>query len=150
MIYSFKSLFDRERIYTIDTEEPLSQYDDFSLSIKKVDRNDKSYSPDNIDCVLRYAKHGKLGIKTIQLESYNFNSYYSFVEKYKQRNAVSMGEPLELERKKEIYEFDGVTLETANEDIKKAFKKYVENNNIMETLFQCFLSGVSYGKREKI
>lgn len=149
MVYSFKSLFDRERIYTIDTEESLSQYDDFSLSIKKVDKDDKSFSTDNIDCTLRYSKHGKLGIKSIQLEPYNFSSYYAFVEKYKQRNAVSMGEPLELERKKELYEFDGVTLENADKEIKDAFKKYMEGNNIMETLFQCFLFGVSYGRINK-
>ena len=149
MVYSFKSLFDRERTYTIDTEESLSQYDDFSLSIKKVDKNDKSFSVDNIDCILRYSKHGKLGTKSIQLEPYNFNSYYGFVEKYKQRNAVSMGEPLELERKKEINEFDDVTLENADNEIKTAFKKYIERNNIMENLFQCFLAGVAYGRTNK-
>ena len=150
MKYKFKSLFKRDKEYTIECDEPLELYDNFALSIKKIDNSNKSFSYENIDCVLKYGKRSDIGLKTIELDRYNFSGYLMMLEIYKQRNAVSMGEPLELERKKEVCEFDGVTLDTVNDDIKNAFKKCIGSNNIMETLFQCFLSGVSYGKREKI
>lgn len=148
MKYKFKSLFNREKEYTIETEESLELYDDFALSIKKVDKDSKSFASENIDCVLKYGKHNQLGLKTIELERDNFSGYLMMVETYKQRNAVSMGEPLEMVKDVVPYEFKNVTLNNANNDLKLAFNKYVEDNKLMDVLFQCFLRGVSYGKNK--
>ena len=63
MIYKFRSFFNRDNDYTIVSDEPLELYNDFSLSIKKIDNENKSYSYDNIDCVLKYGHRGTLGIK---------------------------------------------------------------------------------------
>ena len=49
MEYRFKSLFDREKEYVIETEEPLHLYNEFSISIRKVDKESKSFSVDNIN-----------------------------------------------------------------------------------------------------
>ena len=49
MEYRFKSLFDREKEHVIETEEPLHLYNEFSISIRKVDKECKSFSIDNID-----------------------------------------------------------------------------------------------------
>lgn len=148
MKYKFKSLFNREKEYTIETDEPLDLYDDFALSIKKVDKNSKSFSSENIDCVLKYGKHNQLGLKTIELERDNFSGYLMMVETYKQRNAVSMGEPLEMVKDEVPYEFKGVTLNSANNELKLAFNKYIEDNKLMDVLFQCFLRGVAYGQNK--
>ena len=53
MEYRFKSLFDREKEHVIETDEPLHLYDVFSISIGKVDKKSKSFSVDNINCVLK-------------------------------------------------------------------------------------------------
>jgi hypothetical protein len=148
MKYKFKSLFNRDKEYTIETDEPLDLYDDFALSIKKVDKNSKSFSSENIDCVLKYGKHNQLGLKTIELERENFSGYLMMVETYKLRNAVSMGEPLEMVKNEVPYEFKGVTLNNANNELKLAFNKYVEDNKLMDVLFHCFLRGVAYGKNK--
>jgi hypothetical protein len=149
MKYNFKSLFNRERKYIIECDEPLDLYDDFSLSIKKVDKSDKSFSYDNIDCVLKYGKQGTLDYKTIELDRDNFNGYYMLVETYKNRNALSVGEPLEMIKEEVPYEFKDVNLDNATTELKLAFNKYVEDNKLMDTLFQCFLHGVAYGKSKK-
>lgn len=146
MVYHFKSLFNRDKEYTIECDEPLDLYNNFSLSIKKVDREDKSFAYENIDCVLKYGKKSEIGLKTIELDRYNFSGYLMMVETYKQRNAVSMGEPLEIIKEEIPYEFKDTTLENANQELKLMFNKYVEDNNLMEILFQCFLRGVAYGK----
>lgn len=146
MKYKFKSLFNREKEYTVECDEPLELYDDFALSIKKVDKANKSFSYDNIDCILKYGKHNQLGINKIELDRYNFSGYLMMLESYKQRNAVSMGEPLEMIKETVPYEFKDVNLENANNELKLAFNKYVEDNKLMDVLFQCFLHGVAYGK----
>lgn len=149
MKYNFKSLFNRERKYIIECDEPLDLYDDFSLSIKKVDKSDKSFSYDNIDCVLKYGKQGTLDYKTIELDRDNFNGYYMLVETYKNRNALSVGEPLEMIKEEVPYEFKDVNLDNATIELKLAFNKYVEDNKLMDALFQCFLHGVAYGKSKR-
>lgn len=149
MKYNFKSLFDRERTYTIETDEPLSIYDTFALSIKKVDNQCKSFSEDNIDCILKYSLRGKEGTYSIQLEPYNFESYYAFLEKYKSRNAVSMGEPLELDIKRQVEEDDDLSLETADTKTKELFNAFVNDTNVMNTLFKVFLRGVKYGRTNR-
>lgn len=148
MTYRFKSLFNRDKEYTIECDESLELYDNFSLSMKKVERENKSFAYDNIECVLKYGKKGELGLKTVELDRYNFSGYLMMVETYKQRNAVSMGEPLEMIRDDIPYEFKDTTLETASQELRLAFNKYVEDNGLMNILFQCFLRGVSYGKTQ--
>ena len=146
MKYKFKSLFKRDKEYTIECDEPLELYDNFALSIKKVDNGNKSFSHENIDCVLKYGKRNDIGLKTIELDRYNFSGYLMMVETYKQRNAVSMGEPLEIIKEEILYEFKHTNLENADKELRLAFNKYIEDNKLMDTLFQCFLRGVSYGK----
>ena len=148
MVYNFKSLFNREKEYTIDTEEPLDLYNTFSLSMKKFDAKDKSFAYDNIVCVLKYGKKGVLELQQIELDQTNFSGFYLMVEVFKQRNCLSMGEPLELIKENPFNEFENVNLENAEEELKLEFNKYVENNDIMNTLFKCFLKGVSYGKKK--
>lgn len=150
MDYTFKSLFNRNKEYRITTDEPLELYDDFSLSIKKIDNGNKSFSDNNIDCILKYMKHNELGTKTIELDQYNFSGYYMFVEKYKQRNAVSMGEPLQIVKDEIPYEYKEAKLSDTktDEELKIAFNKFIADNNVMDILFQCFLNGVSYGKKK--
>lgn len=149
MNYKFKSIFNRQREYTIETDEPLDLYDTFSLSIKKIDKDNKSFSEENIDCILKYGKSNSLGLQSIELDRYNFSGYLMMVETYKQRNALSMGEGIEIIRENKPYEFDGVNLDNANNELKLAFNKYVEDNKLLDVLFQCFLRGVSYGKLKK-
>lgn len=148
MKYKFKSLFNREKEYTIECDEPLELYNNFALSIKKVDKANKSFSYENIDCVLKYGKRNDIGLKIIELDRYNFSGYLMMLESYKQRNAVSMGEPLEMIKEEVPYEFKDTNLDNANKELKLAFNKYVEENKIMDILFQCFLHGVAYGKNK--
>lgn len=146
MKYQFKSLFNREKVYTIDCEEPLDLYDDFSLSIKRVDSDIKSFSADNIDCVLKYCKHGTLDIKRYELDSTNFSGYHLLVENLKRRNCVSLGEGLEIVRNNKN-EFEDVSIDDADSDTVMAFNQFIKDNDIMDALFKCFLNGVSYGKK---
>lgn len=148
MEYKFKSLFNKEHEYVIECEEPLELYDNFALSIRKVDKANKSFSDENINCILKYGKRTQLGMKELDLDKYNFSGYFMFVETYKERNAVSMGEPLEMIKEEPKYEFKDVNLNNANNELKLAFNKYVEENKIMDMLFQCFLRGVAYGKTQ--
>lgn len=148
MEYRFKSLFDRSKEYTIETEEPLHIYDTFSISIKKINNDNKSYSYDNIDCILQYSKRGALGINKIELDNTNFDGFYITVETFKKRGCLSMGEPIELVKEGKMHEFKDTTLENANNELKLAFNEYLESNNIMDILFQCFLHGVAYGKNK--
>lgn len=149
MKYKFRSLFDREKEFTIESDEPLGLYNVFSLSIKKVDKDSKSYSYDNIDCTLQYSKKGDTGIKRIDLDQHNFSGFYMFVETYKKRNAFSIGEPIELSDEDKIYVHDNISLENADDDVKIAFKSFITNNKVVDELFKCFLGGVSYGKTKQ-
>ena len=149
MEYKFKSIFDREREYTIDTEEPLNLYNTFALSIKKIDKNDKSFGYDNIDCVLKYSKRGTLDGKTIDLDSTNFDGYSMLLERYKKKSCLSMGEAIELVSEKSTNEYENTTLDIAQTELKLAFEEYVRESGIMDALFKCFLNGVSYGKRKR-
>ena len=149
MEYRFKSLFDREKEHVIETEEPLHLYNEFSISIRKVDKENKSFSSDNIDCVLKYAKRGTMGINQIELDSTNYNGFHMMVETLKKRGCISMGEAVELIRETKPYEFKDTNLENANNELKLAFNNYLEENKIMDMLFQCFLHGVTYGKQNK-
>lgn len=149
MEYRFKSLFDREKEHVIETEEPLHLYNEFSISIRKVDKENKSFSSDNIDCVLKYAKRGTMGINQIELDSTNYNGFHMMVETLKKRGCISMGEAVELIRETKPYEFKDTNLENANNELKLAFNNYLEENKIMDMLFQCFLHGVAYGKQNK-
>ena len=148
MEYRFKSLFDREKEYVIETEEPLHLYNEFSISIRKVDKESKSFSADNIDCVLRYSKRGTIGINQIELDSTNYDGFHMMVETLKKRGCISMGEGVELVRETKPYEFKDTNLENANNELKLAFNQYLEENKIMDILFQCFLHGVAYGKNK--
>ena len=148
MEYRFKSLFDREKEHVIKTEEPLHLYNEFSISIRKVDKECKSFSIDNIDCVLRYAKRGIAEMKQIELDSTNYDGFYMMVETLKNRGCVSMGEGIELIRETKPYEFKDTNLENANNELKLAFNNYLEENKIMDMLFQCFLHGVAFGKNK--
>ena len=148
MEYKFKSLFDREKEHVIETEEPLHLYDVFSISIGKVDKESKSFSVDNINCVLKYGKRGITGINQIELDSTNYDGFHMMVETLKKRGCLSMGEGVELVRETKPYEFKGTNLENANNELKLAFNKYLEENKIMDMLFQCFLHGVTYGKNK--
>ena len=147
MEYRFKSLFDREKEHVIETEEPLHLYNEFWISIRKLDKANKSFSSDNIDCVLKYAKRGTMGINQIELDSTNYNGFHMMVETLKKRGCISMGESVELIRETKPYEFKDTNLENANNELKLAFNNYLEENKIMDMLFQCFLHGVAYGKK---
>ena len=59
-----------------------------------------------------------------------------------------MGEGVELVRETKPYEFEDTKLEYVNIELKLAFNKYLEENKIMDILFQCFLHGVAYGKNK--
>lgn len=148
MEYRFKSKFDRSKEYIIETNEPLELYDVFALSIKKFDNNDKSFSNDNIDCVLKYSKKGVLDTKTIELDYSNFNGFYMLIETFRHRGCLSMGEPLDMIYEKKVNEYENVNLSNADEELKLAFNDYIEKHNIMDILFKTFLAGVSYGKNK--
>lgn len=148
MEYRFKSLFDRSKEYTIETEEPLHLYDTFSISIRKIDNDNKSFSYDNIDCILQYSKRGSLDVNKLELDRFNYSGFYMTVEVYKRRSCFSMGEPIELVKEEKPYEFKDTTLENANNELKLAFNEYLESNGIIDILFQCFLHGVAYGKNK--
>lgn len=142
MVYKFRSVFDRSKEYTIETNEPLELYNDFSVSIKKVDNEKKTYSYDNIDCVLKYFKRGTLGIKTIELDRDNFSGFYMMVETFKERNCLTMGEALELVTE---HNQEEITIDNADTETRMAFEHYLKNSGIINTLFKCFLNGVQYG-----
>lgn len=148
MEYKFRSIFDRGNDYTIVCNEPLELYNDFSLSIRKIDDENKSYSYDNIDCVLKYGKRGTLGINKYDLDRDNFTGFHKMVETFKRRNCLSMGVPIELIVEKKPYEYEGVTLDNADNELKIAFEKHLKNSGILDSLFHCFLQGVSYGKNK--
>ena len=59
-----------------------------------------------------------------------------------------MGEGVELVREAKPYEFKDTNLENANNELKLAFNNYLEENKIMDMLFQCFLYGVAFGKNK--
>lgn len=147
MEYKFKSLFNRSNEYTIETDEPLHLYDSFALSIKKVDNDIKSFSYENIVCILKCSKYNELGTKVIELDRYNFSGFYTLVEVYKNRNCLSMGEPLELIKEEIPYEYKETNLNNADTELKADFNRFITENNVMEVLFQCFLKGVSFGKK---
>ena len=149
MKYKFRSLFDRDKEFTIESDEPLGLYNVFSLSIKKVDKDSKSYSYDNIDCTLQYSKKGETAIKRIDLDQHNFSGFYMFVETYKKRNAFSIGEPIELAEKDTIYVHDNIALENADDDVKIAFKSFITNNKVVDELFKCFLVAYHMGNLRK-
>lgn len=148
MIYKFRSFFNRDNDYTIVSDEPLELYNDFSLSIKKIDNENKSYSYDNIDCVLKYGHRGTLGIKKYDLDKDNFTGFHKMVETFKRRNCLSMGEAIELIVEKKPYEYEGVKLDNADQELKIAFEKHLKDSGMLDNLFQCFLQGVSYGKNK--
>ena len=135
MEYRFKSLFDREKEHVIETEEPLHLYNEFSISIRKVDKESKSFSVDNINCVLKYGKRGVTGINQIELDSTNYDGFHMMVEMLKKRGCLSMGEGVELVRETKPYEFKDTNLGNANNELKLAFNKYLEENKIMDILF---------------
>lgn len=145
MIYRFRSIFNRDNEYTIECDEPLELYDDFSLSIKKVDNDNKSFDYTNIDCVLKYAKHGTLGIKQYELEPQNFNGFHMMAETFKHRGCLTMGQPIELIKDKIEDKVTNTTLKNCDEKLRLAFEKYIQESNIMESLFQCFLNGAING-----
>lgn len=149
MIYKFRSIFDRNNEYIIDSEEPLSLYDDFTLSINKVDSNSKSFAYENIDCELKYVKHGNIEAKYIELDKDNFNGYYMMIENFKHKQCLKMNIPIEIIKEEQTFEYKDVTLLNGDEEMKIAFNKYIQENSIMDMLFQCFLHGVSYGKLKK-
>ena len=148
MKYTFTSIFDKEKVYTIDTEEPLELYHDFALSITKINPDNKSYSYDNIDCVLKCLKQNELGSKIVELDETNFSGFYMMVETFKRRECKRMGEGIEIVQNKPNFEYKDTTLDNADSELRSAFDQYVKDNNIMDVLFQCFLHGVSYGKKK--
>ena len=149
MVYKFRSVFDRNNDYSIICDEPLELYDNFGLSIKKVDDEDKSFSYENIDCILKYSKKGVLGSKQYELDRDNFTGYHKMVETFKNKKlCLSMIEPIELIREGKTYECNNITLDNADTELKLAFEKYVKESGLMNTLFQVFLQGVTYGKRK--
>lgn len=148
MKYKFRSVFDRQKEYTIESDEPLDLYNDFSVSITKIDSDLKTYSYDNIDCQLKYMKRGNLGVKYLELDKNNFSGFYMMVETFKQRKCLKMGEPIEIVLPKKEFEYQDTNLDNADAEVKIAFEKYLKENNIMENIFQCFLHGVSYGKKK--
>lgn len=148
MKYTFTSIFNKEKVYTINTEEPLELYNDFSLSITKINPDNKSYSYDNIDCVLKCLKHNELCTKIVELDGTNFSGFHMMVETFKRRGCNRMGEGIEMVQNNPNFEYKDTTLDNADSELRYAFDQYVKDNNIMNVLFQCFLHGVSYGKKK--
>lgn len=150
MVYKFKSLFDREKLHMIITDEPLHLYNNFILSIRKVNDDIKSYSYDNIDCVLKYSNRGTLETKELDLDRENFNGYLMMIEKFKSRNCKSMGEPIEIVNDKVKETYKEITLDKADNETKLAFNKFIDDSNIMELLFKCFMGGIHYEKTKDV
>lgn len=148
MEYKFRSLFNREKEYVIDTENCLEKYDSFALSIGKLDNNNKSFGEDNIDCVLKYGKKGVAEGYSLDLDKNNFDGYHMFVETYKRKGCLKMGEAIELAKNKPAVIDDYVGIDDADENLRLAFDAYLKDSGIMDVLFKCFLGGILYWKNK--
>lgn len=128
---------------TIDCDEPLEIYNDFTLLIKKVDSDSKSYSYENIYCVLKYGVHGDVKMKIYELDSRNFSWYYMMVEKFKSKRCHGMGVPVELVISNTDNPVEDITPENADDQLRKSFGKFLEDSGIIETLFKFYLRGIN-------
>lgn len=141
MKYTFNSLFRKENEYVIESDISLEEYDEFSISIRKVDEENKSFSYDNIDCVLKYGHKGKLDIQILELDQSNFDGFYLLVEKFKNRKCYSMGIPISLSiSSKNNLINDKETLETIDEGLKKEFENFLKRTDVREALLKLFLA----------
>lgn len=148
MQYKFRNLFNREDECTIDCDELLNSYDDFSVSMRKVDINNKSYSYDNIDCTLKCVRHRDKTTKIIELDKDNFDGYLLMLEKYKEKTCLRFGKAFELITENNSLEGLETTFKEDSSELRNAFEDYLTKSGIKEMLFQCFLSGVNYERRK--
>ena len=144
MKYTFKSIFDPTKEFKIETDIVLTNFNTFNVIISKVDNEKKSYAEDNINCILKYSDCNINKSYEMDLDSSNFDGYYGTLEKFKKRNCLTMGEPIQLCFVGTYKTENKLTINNATLEMKERFQQFITDNKIMETLFNCFLEGISY------